>query len=322
MCLDITVVIEQMLKLFLLICLGVFLAHIQILDIYTKKKLTKLMLHVTTPMMIIDAFHDRLLMLQEQPTDASALSVPYLFAMSFLFYALLIFLSFVVILPLHIPKEERCLYLFMTIFGNVGFMGFPVVSAVYGNEGLFYAAILNCVFNIIIYTFGVVLMTVGNQNEKPLLQSTAWKKLLLSPAVLCSVVAVIIFSCHIQLPAVLADTLDTIGGLTSPLAMLVVGANLYGMRLREMLKDWRMNCYVLLRQFAMPLLFWILLRRFTQHAMLTPVWLLLSGMPVANTTALFATEYGGNEKLASKCIFLTTLCSLVSFPLVIWICCR
>lgn len=312
-----------MVKLFLMILLGTVLAKIGILDVHTKQKLTKLLLYVTTPLMIIDAFYDRLLMVETQ-ADTQELGVGYLFAMSFLFYALMLILSVVLVFAIRVPKEKRRLYLFMTIFGNVGFMGFPVVTAVYGNEGLFYSAILNCAFNIIIYTFGVVLMTAGTADQgsgKNVLKTIKWKKLLLSPAVLCSAVAVLIFSCRIHLPCILTDTFDTLGGLTSPLAMLVVGANLSGMKVKEMLSDWKLDLYVLLRQIALPLVFWLAIRLFTTHPVLAPVWLLLSGMPVANTTALFATEYKGDEALASKGIFLSTLLSLASFPLIIWSCC-
>ena len=311
-----------MLKLFLIICLGTVLAKIGILDVHTKQKLTKLMLYVTTPLMIIDAFHDRLLMILSHSEGTDNLSVGYLFAMSFLFYGLMILLSVILVAALRVPKSERRLYLFMTIFGNVGFMGFPVVSAVYGNEGLFYAAIVNCVFNIIIYTFGVILMTAGDAHGTAVFRSIKWKKLLLSPAVLCSAAAVILFTCQIRLPVILADTFDTLGGLTSPLAMLVVGANLAGMRPSEMLRNWKLCIYVVLRQIALPLVFFLLIRTVCSHAVLVPTLLLLSGMPTANTTALFATEYGGNEKLASESIFMTTLLSIASFPLIIWICCR
>lgn len=319
---NISVILTQMVKLFLMILLGTVLAKIGILDVHTKQKLTKLLLYVTTPLMIIDAFYDRLLMVEAQ-SDTQELGVGYLFAMSFLFYALMLLLSLVLVFAIRVPKEKRRLYLFMTIFGNVGFMGFPVVTAVYGNEGLFYSAILNCAFNIIIYTFGVILMTAGTTEKgSNLLHTIQWKKLLLSPAVLCSAVAVIIFSCRIHLPSILTDTFDTLGGLTSPLAMLVVGANLAGMKVKEMVSDWKLDLYVVLRQIALPLVFWLAIRLFTTHPVLAPVWLLLSGMPVANTTALFATEYKGDETLASKGIFLSTLLSLASFPLIIWICCR
>ena len=311
----------QMGKLFLILCLGMILAKLNLLDVHTKQKLTKILLYVTTPLMMIDAFHDRMLMLETEPEHG--ISVGYLFAVCFGFYLALILLAIVLVSLLHPPKEQKRVYLFMTIFGNVGFMGFPVIQSVYGTEGLFYAAILNSVFNIFVYTFGVLLMngqSAEGKSKAEQLRTLPWKKLLLTPAVLCTAVGVLIFVLHIRLPAIIADTCDTLGGLTSPLAMMVVGANLNGMRPKEMVTNMRMNIYVLLRQIALPLVFWLLIRQTVSHAVLAPSLLLMSCMPVANTTALFATEYHGDEKIASQGIFLTTLFSLVSFPLVAWIC--
>ncbi len=319
----ITVIIEQMGKLFLILCLGFALARIELLDQHTKQKLTKILLNVTTPLMMIDAFYDRMLMLGEQDSDLGV-SVGMLFVYSFAFYLILIVLSLILVAALHPPKDDKRLYIFMTIFGNVGFMGFPIVKSVYGTEGLFYAAIVNSVFNIFVYTFGVVLMggagESGSGSLAERIRQIPWKKLLLTPAVIGTAVGILIFVCRIPLPGIIADTCGTLGDLTSPLAMLVVGANLSGMKIKDVLTNTRMNIYVLLRQIAMPLVFWLIISRFVTHPVLAPTLLLMSCMPVANTTALFATEYNGNEKLASQGIFMTTLFSLLSFPLIIWIC--
>ena len=319
----ITVIIEQMGKLFLILCLGFALARIELLDQHTKQKLTKILLNVTTPLMMIDAFYDRMQMLGEQESDLGV-SVGMLFVYSFAFYLILIVLSLILVAALHPPKDDKRLYIFMTIFGNVGFMGFPIVKSVYGTEGLFYAAIVNSVFNIFVYTFGVVLMggagESGSGSLAERIKQIPWKKLLLTPAVIGTAVGILIFVCRIPLPGIIADTCGTLGDLTSPLAMLVVGANLSGMKIKDVLTNMRMNIYVLLRQIAMPLVFWLIISRFVKHPVLAPTLLLMSCMPVANTTALFATEYNGNEKLASQGIFMTTLFSLISFPLIIWIC--
>ena len=320
---DISVIIAQMGKLFLILCLGFTLARLELLDLHTKQKLTKILLYVTTPLMMIDAFYDRMKMLDTQSQDLTV-SVGMLFVYSFGFYLMLIALSLLLTAAIRPPKSDRRLYIFMTIFGNVGFMGFPVVQSVYGTEGLFYAAIVNSVFNIFVYTFGVVLMGGAGEAEgaplKERLRKIPWKKLLLTPAVIGTAVGILIFMFRIPLPSILADTCGTLGDLTSPLAMLVVGANLSGMKIREVLTNMRMNVYVLLRQIVLPLIFWLLISRLVPHPVLAPTLLLMCCMPVANTTALFATEYSGNEKLASQGIFLTTMFSLVSFPLIIWIC--
>lgn len=319
----ITVIIEQMGKLFLILCLGFALARIELLDQHTKQKLTKILLNVTTPLMMIDAFYDRMQMLGEQESDLGV-SVGMLFVYSFAFYLILIVLSLILVAALHPPMDDKRLYIFMTIFGNVGFMGFPIVKSVYGTEGLFYAAIVNSVFNIFVYTFGVVLMggtgESGSGSLAERIKQIPWKKLLLTPAVIGTAVGILIFVCRIPLPGIIADTCGTLGDLTSPLAMLVVGANLSGMKIKDVLTNMRMNIYVLLRQIAMPLVFWLIISQFVTHPVLAPTLLLMSCMPVANTTALFATEYNGNEKLASQGIFMTTLFSLISFPLIIWIC--
>lgn len=322
---DISVIIAQTGKLFLILCLGFALARIELLDLHTKQKLTKILLYVTTPLMMIDAFYDRMKM-QDQQNTGSTVSVGMLFVYAFAFYLILIIFSLLLTALIRPTKYDRRLYMFMTIFGNVGFMGFPLVQSVYGTEGLFYAAIVNSVFNIFVYTFGVVLMGgAGDAENMPLterMRTIPWKKLLLTPAVIGTAVGLLIFIFRIHLPDIIADTCGTLGDLTSPLAMLVVGANLSGMKIKDVLTNMRMNVYVLLRQIPLPLVFWLLISRLVQHPVLAPTLLLMSCMPVANTTALFATEYNGNEKLASQGIFLTTLFSLVSFPLIIWICVR
>lgn len=321
---DISVILEQLIRLFLILCVGALLAKLGILDQHTKQKLTKLMLLVTTPLMILDAFNDRLQLVENSETGGTTLGVGYLFGISVGFYLLLILMAVLLTFVMRIPKQTGNLYTFMTVFGNVGFMGFPVALAVCGSEGLFYAAILNCVFNILIYTVGVILISAGNMDENderksPLLRMQP-KKLLLTPGVLCCAVAVLLFSLKIQLPSLLADTFDTLGGLTSPLAMLVVGANLAGMPMRKMLTDLRLNLYTLIRQFVVPVLMWLVIRQIVSHETLASVLLLMAAMPIANTTALFATEYKSDEVLASQAIFVTTLCSLVSLPLIVWLC--
>lgn len=321
---DISVILEQLIRLFLVLCVGVLLAKLDIIDLHTKQKLTKLMLYVTTPLMILDAFNDRLLMIENEETGGTVLGIGYLFGASAGFYLVLILLGVAVTLLFRFPKDKRNLYTFMTVFGNVGFMGFPVALAVCGTEGLFYAAILNSVFNILIYTAGVMLMTAGNGSHEGDTakgqQRMQLKKLLVTPGVLCCAVAVLLFSLQLRLPSLLADTFDTLGGLTSPLAMLVVGANLAGMPLKSTLGNLRLNLYTLVRQFVLPVLMWPVIRLCIGHETLASVLLLMAAMPVANMAALFATEYHADEKLASQAIFVTTLCSLLSLPAVVWFC--
>jgi len=311
------VIINQMIQLFLVIGLGYLLRKLGLFDQGLNKKLSTLLLQVTMPAMVLSA-----VLKADNSVGLSQLST--IFIVSIAAYLLLPLLGLLLNFILRVPKPQKGLYLFMTTFGNVGFMGFPVALAVCGTEGLFYAAILNSVFNILIYTAGVMLMTAGNNSHEGDTakgqQRMQLKKLLVTPGVLCCAVAVLLFSLQIRLPSLLADTFDTLGGLTSPLAMLVVGANLAGMPLKSTLGNLRLNLYTLVRQFVLPVLMWPVIRLCIGHETLASVLLLMAAMPVANMAALFATEYHADEKLASQAIFVTTLCSLISLPAVVWFC--
>lgn len=345
----ITVVLIQMIKLFLLMCLGGILYKLDIIDDHTRQHVTKLVLHVTMPTLIVYSF------IQNMGAKGGA-DLSVLFAVSVALYALLPVAAVLLILLLRVRKSDQGLYMFITVYSNVGFMGFPVVEALYGNEGLFYAAVFNCIFNISIFTMGVAMMRYkgkpatdvksvssgkhnktgnasvsaentsitapkgGNSSAQSSIAATLKK--LLSPGILCCITAILIYLSGWKVPELVTDVLGTVGGLTSPLAMLLVGASLSSMNMKEMFGDLRMLLYTLLRQFALPLASWPLIHACIGNRVLAIVTLLMVAMPVGNTAVLFSTEYDADEKLAAKGVFLSTLLALLSIPFVLWICAR
>lgn len=305
----ITVVIIQMIKLTLLMCMGGLLYKINIIDDHTRQHVTKLIIHVTTPALIVYSF------IQNMGAGDDGI-LGQLFLVSTVLYVLLPVVAVILIIILRVKRAERGLYMFITVYSNVGFMGFPVVEALYGHEGLFYAAVFNCVFNISVFTMGVWMMHYGkNENDKKAhgLHAIDYRKLL-TPGILCCIIAVVIFVAGIRIPEVLEDTLGTIGGLTSPLAMLLVGASLASMNMKEMFGDIRMYIYTVLRQFVLPVAAWQLVDRCIVNRTLAVVTLLMVAMPVGNMAVLFSTEYNADEKLATRAVFLTTVAAMVSIP--------
>ena len=111
------------------------------------KKLSVLLLNVTLPALTLAA-------VMEGEKTLSNREVLLLFGLAALMYALFIALSFVIPKILRVPKEDVGLYRFMTIFSNIGFMGFPVVRAIFGSEAVFYAAIFNMPFNLLSFSLG------------------------------------------------------------------------------------------------------------------------------------------------------------------------
>ncbi len=309
---SITVVLLQMIKLFLIICIGFVLYKIKMIDDHTKAQLTKILLYVTTPALIIDSF------VKNMGSDKRDM-LGELFVIAIILYAALPVIAILLNVLLRIKKPLYGIYMFMPVFSNVGFMGFPVADALFGSEGVFYAAVFNCIFNISVFTLGVFMINYGRENEAGGASGLSLKKIL-NPGVLCSIVAVVIFLLELPVPEVIMDVLSSVGGLTSPLAMIIVGASLAMMNIKEMFGDIKVYIYTIIRQIALPLLSWPVIDRFIENDVVATVTLIMTAMPVANTAVLFATEYGCGEKEAAKVIFLTTLAAIVSIPVVMWVC--
>lgn len=306
---NITLIVNQLIVLFLLICLGYILFKVNIMTEDFNKKLTTLILNVTMPAMILASV---LKQTQKQPL-ASVLSV---FAIAGLLYAVVLpILGFIIAKALRVKKEETGLYIFMNIFSNIGFMGFPVINALYGSDALFFTAIFNLVFNLLAYTIGVSIMNFGSAKSSQLNLKT-----LINPGVLLSLLAIVIYFLPLKCPAIISDAADLIGGITSPAAMLIIGATLAKMDMRKVFNDWHVYVYSIIKQIAVPLLLWLGLKRFITDEFILEITFIMVVMPVANTAVLFATEYDCNEELAAKTVFITTLMSLVTIPLTLALC--
>lgn len=304
---DITVIINQMVILLLLMLLGVILCRVGIMNADFNKRLTKILLNVTTPALILSS-----VLTQTGERDIS--SVALVFAIAIATYILLPLISFVCVKLVRLPLKEQGLYMFMTVYSNVGFMGFPVLSALLGAKAVFYAAIFNIIFNLSIYTLGIVLIHYGQEAKAPLNF-----KSLFSPGVLLSVFSVIVYFFNVRLPYAVQTAIDSAGSLTVPLAMMILGATLATMNVRELFDDWKLYPYTLLRQLALPIASFFLLKLFVSDTFILNISTILLMMPVANTSVLYATEYGADKKTAAKAVFFTTIVSVVTIPFLIYI---
>lgn len=305
---DIQIILHQLITLFLLMGAGFLLFRFKLMNTEFNRSLTKLLINVTMPFLIIDS----VLKLTQRAPVSTVLTV---LAAAAALYLILPFFGFLIARLLFVPKTQRGLYTYMTTFSNVGFMGFPLISALLGAEAVFYTALFNMIFNLSSFSYGILLISSGNEKkEKPRL------RMLLSPGILLSLLAIVLYFADLPFPAPVVDVVGYIGGLTTPLAMLLTGASIASMNLPEMLRDWRMYPFILLKQIALPLCLYPLFRLFIRDTLLLHLILIMLSLPVANSAVLFSIEYHADEKLATRGVFLTTLCSIATIPLVVFLC--
>lgn len=306
---DIRIICNQLLILFLYMLLGVVLNKVHIINHDFNQRLTKIIINVTMPFLILAS-----VLKQEGERDTAALGA--VAAVAVVTYIALPVLSFLLVQLFRVRTERKGLYMFMTIYSNVGFMGFPVLNALYGSTAVVYAAIFNIVFNLSIYTYGVIVMHYKKENAREALNLRS----LLSPGISLSVFAILVYLFRIPFPAPLTQALSAVGDMTVPLAMVVIGATLGGMKLRELFDDWKLFPYVIFRQFLLPLAMFPLLRLFLHDRMILGISFILLMMPVANTAVLFANLYDNDDKLAAKAVFFTTLSCIATIPALVYIC--
>ena len=212
-----------------------------------------------------------------------------------------------------LKTDDQITYLiiYMFLFSNTGFMGIPVCETLYGEEGVFYAALMDSLSDVFVFTVGTFLVkksmgvTIKNNPKE-----------LITPGLISIVIGVSLFLLDIKLPAVLGETLSTVGGITTPLAMFIIGYKLGKMKIKDMLGD--RTAYIVsgFRLLVLPaVVLGALVVLGVEMTVLTKVIAMEIAMPVATCTVIFVEQYKGNTPFASKCVLLSTLMSVVTIPI-------
>lgn len=293
-------ILMKITALFLIMAVGYIANKVGVMNTDSTRTLSKLVINITLPAYVLGSAMSN--------ASASAGSVFLMLGLSFGHYLLVFLLAWLLPKLLRVPQEQIGTFRFMMCFANVGFIGYPVVSAVLGAEAIFPATIFNLPFNLLSYTVGVVMVS-SRQGVK------LNAKLLLTAPAISGVIGIIIALTPLQYPTLLIDTCEMLGAITTPAALLIIGSTLAGMPMRQLIGDWRMYAMCLFRLAAMPLLMWTILRPFVTDPYILGVCVLLSGMPVATNGTMICLTYGGDQKMVSQGTFLTTLLNLVTIPL-------
>ena len=291
-------VLEEMLVILFAIAAGYAANRLGYLGGETDQKLSKLILNITMPAMIVSA----VITGEELPEISVILSI---LEVSVVFYILE--LVFVVTVPklLGGTAGQKGVYRYALSFPNVGFIGYPVAVALYGDGALFYAAILALPFNLLSYSLGP-LMLAGSGRFR-------WRQLL-TPCIVASVLGLVLALTRLRPPAMVGEMLDFVGGITVPLSLLVVGSLLAHMSPGKVLRSPKLWVLSVLRLLVMPALLCLVLRGMRIEAMVLGIAVSQMGMPVAVNGTLLSMEYGGDTEAMAQVTFLTTLGAIVTIP--------
>lgn len=349
------VMLQQMIVMFLMMAVGYLCYRKQILTEEVSKKVSAIVVNVANPCMILSsALTDQQMQGKELVQTLAIVVMMYVFL-----------LVMAQLLPriLCIQKESRGAYAAMTVFANIGFMGFPVLAAMYGNGALLYGAVFQIPFNILIYTYGVAVLTRkpgacakteqdvkaevdvkaepngktgerqdaqgitaavngksenienGSEQQGKLQGTVEIVKKIFNIGVIACIAAMLLYFLQTPVPSFLQAFITNLGNLTAPLSMMIIGASLAQMPLKELFLDKKLLLFSLVKLLLLPAVWMIMVNRVAEQEILRGVCLVMMATPAGSMTAMLAQQYGGDYETASRGVALTTVLSVITMPL-------
>lgn len=297
-------VVRQIAVLFLLMATGYVANRRGVMGPESERQLSRLIVNITCPALILDSLAGA------DPARADA-GLGIIFVTAAVYFVVLPPLAKVLARLFRVPCGHRAGFECMLIYSNLGFMGIPVLRAVLGPASLLYLTVFMAVFNISIFSYGILLL----QKDAPGGGALPLARMI-NPGTVSAAAALILYALDIQLPALLAEPVSLLGNTTTPLAMAVIGSSLANQPMGRVLRDKELLLASLCRLLVLPALAFAVGRLFLTDPMLLGTLVLVSGMPVASNTVMLCSELGRDGEYLSRGVFYSTLLCMVTIPLV------
>jgi hypothetical protein len=294
--------------------MGYFSKRFKVVSNDMNQDMSNLILYITLPAMMVASLSSY------EFSKEMLIKSGKLMIISWGVYGVSIGLSYVFSKLLRVEGTTKDIIQFMMVFSNVGFMGYPVVNAVFGEIGVFYTALYNLPFNILLWTFGVVVLSrplrkkVNIDERHP--TSVGWKTLL-NPGIVAVFIGFAMFLTSTQLPLPIFKALDLMGSTTTPLSMFFVGSILADMEAKKIFTNIKVFWASVIRLVVLPLMILWILKLMNLDEIMTGIPVVITAMPVAANCAIFATKYGNDYQLASQGVFISTMFSMLTIPLIV-----
>lgn len=297
------VTFNVMVMLYISVIIGFICSKLKVFNDEARNTFATLLLQVTIPCLILSSTN---IVFNNDIFTNSILAI----LIGFVLHIIGLLLGYICVKYLNINISLKKLYVFAITFGNVAYMGYPIALALYGQIGLFYAIMINVSFNLLVYSLGRIIMI--NSEDKQI----SFAKTLINPALIATILGVINFALPYNIPETINNGLDMVGKMTTPIAMLIVGMYLSDMKIKDIVTSKYVYFVSLIRLIVIPVLMYIILIPFNLDPILFKSSIVISATPAAVVTVIYANQNNNNPDEASRIVFITTLISVISIPLI------
>lgn len=296
-------VLTQTIIMFIIVIIGALCYKFKLITDEGKKQLSSLVMYIVNPLLIFLAY-------QTDFKKELLVGLMWTAIMAVLTYAAFILLSMVFIRDK--DDRETAIERFSIIYSNCGFMGTPLIFGVFGSEGVFLQNGFITVFNLGVWTHGIMSMK-GQRDSKSILR--AFK----APAVIAVFLGLILFFLGIRIPEIPYTALNHVGEMTTPLAMLVAGASIAGSNILKSLKNPRIYLISFLKLIVFPLIGLLIIAFLPAPETAKLITLIEIACPTATIGMMFAITFNKNAEYSSQIFAVTTLLSMATLPFIVWV---
>ncbi|WP_125760511.1 AEC family transporter [Companilactobacillus hulinensis] len=292
---------NQIILMFCLMLVGVLINKFKFMHAQTSNDLTNILLYIVSPCLIINAF--------EQKYSASRINQFILVAIGIVvFYVIAIIVSKLIFGRLE-NENLRRITQYGSVYSNAGFMGIPLISALFGSNGVFFAVVSLAGFNIFSWTHGVSLFR--DKDEK-----IDFKEIILNPNIIAIVVGLLMFVFSLRLPGTINTVVKYVGSINTPLSMIVIGNSLANIKFSRDMFDKNIGLTLILRNLILPIIMVFLLKYLGVTGIAYYTTIIMTACPVAGIVVLFTLQAHGDAGPAISLMSISTILSLVTIPLI------
>lgn len=313
------ITLNQILIIFVIIVIGIVCYKIKLIDEVTNSKLSNILLMLVNPMVIFVAYQREFSKELLEGLLISLLLATITHIVSILISYILIkkkkrkrIVIDGIVIKKYIDNEDVEVERLSVIYANVGFMGIPLVNGIFGSEGVFYVTASITMFNIFLWTHGVIIMSGSKEwSLKSML------KKLMSPSIIAIGIGLVFFLLQIQIPNVMYQAFHHIASINTPFAMLIAGVTIGRTNIIKLITKYRVYFVTFIKLLLIPLLLLVLYSRFGMNDKVLMTAVIMAAAPSATTGILFSIKYEKNSLLAAEIFTVTTLLCAVTIPLVV-----
>lgn len=284
--------------------LGVVLKKTGVLNTELEKGISNLLVTAILPLNIIASSNQEL-------TKESLHGTIFVVAFAFIYYVGSIVVMYLVSRKMKLSTSCKNLVITMAVFANTGFIGFPLVEEMFGTSSIIYAVIYNLFYNVFFYTYGIYLLAgKGKARVRDILKK---------PVTIASFLAIALFLGQISLPYAVQSTFSTIGAMTVPLSMFVIGCSIAEISWSDMLKNAYAYVISAMRLLIFPMTAYVILKLFHVSGMVAGICILMTGLPSGSLNVIVAKQEDCEPEFAATAVVQSMVFMIVSLPILFWI---